>query len=169
MLKLNLMVNCEDNFYSPTDGKLDYTGVVYKIAEFIKSGNDFVHQVVVGTDSKPSNSDKGVDFITAVVVHRVNKGGIYFWRRVNKTKNFALTERIGEETVLSLELATKLRDTFRHNGLSAYEPEIHADVGENGATRDMIKWVTGMIIGSGFKAKIKPDSYGASTIADKHT
>ena len=165
---INMKTN-ETVFNSPSEGKLDFDGVVQRIANFIKSHQDFIHHVVVGTDSKPANSKKGVDFITAVVVHRLNKGGIYFWRRVTVSKKFAIAERIGEETTLSLELASKLREVFRHNGLSGYEPEIHADVGENGATRDMIKWVTGMIIGSGFKAKIKPESYGASTIADKHT
>jgi len=26
-----------------------------------------------------------------------------------------------------------------------------------------------MVTGSGFRAKIKPEAYGASTVADKHT
>lgn len=155
-------------FNSPSWGKLDFKGVIHKIADFIKSDQDFVHHVIVGTDSKPENNAK-TDFVTAVVVHRLKKGGIYFWKRATLGKKFSLPERIGEETTLSLELASELREEFRHNGLSGYEPEIHADVGQGGATREMIKWVVGMIIGSGFKAKIKPDSYGATKIADKHT
>jgi len=33
----------------------------------------------------------------------------------------------------------------------------------------MIKEVVGMVTGNGFTAKTKPDSYGASKVADKHT
>jgi len=44
---------------------------------------------------------------------------------------------------------------------------IHADVGENGKTKDMIKEVTGLIKGNGFEPKIKPESFVASTVADR--
>jgi len=50
-----------------------------------------------------------------------------------------------------------------------YDFQIHIDVGQNGPTREMIKEVVGMVRGNGFKAKIKPESYAASSIADKHT
>jgi predicted RNase H-related nuclease YkuK (DUF458 family) len=42
-------------------------------------------------------------------------------------------------------------------------------VGPVGKTRDMIKEVVGMVNGNGFVAKTKPDSWGASSVADKHT
>jgi len=47
--------------------------------------------------------------------------------------------------------------------------EIHLDVGRSGETRELIREVVGMVAGSGFDAKIKPESYGASSVADKHT
>ena len=47
--------------------------------------------------------------------------------------------------------------------------EIHLDVGTHGETKDLIKEVTGMIVNSGFAAKIKPDACAASKVADKHT
>ena len=57
----------------------------------------------------------------------------------------------------------------RLNGNGSYELEIHIDVGRSGETRDMIKEVVGMVTGNGYTAKTKPDSYGASKVADKHT
>jgi len=33
----------------------------------------------------------------------------------------------------------------------------------------MIKEVVGMVRGSGYNAKTKPDAYGASAVADRHT
>ena len=47
--------------------------------------------------------------------------------------------------------------------------EIHLDVGEQGKTKEIIREVVGMVTGSGFDAIIKPDSYGASKVADKFT
>ena len=90
-------------------------------------------------------------------------------QKENLKNVYVMADRITKETQYSIELAWKLRDTFRHNGLSGIEPEVHLDVGEKGLTRDMIKWVTGMVLGSGFKYKIKPESYGATKVADRHT
>jgi len=47
--------------------------------------------------------------------------------------------------------------------------EIHLDVGKNGATRSLVKEVIKMIVGSGYIAVTKPDSFGATKVADRHT
>ncbi len=44
---------------------------------------------------------------------------------------------------------------------------IHADVGEQGKTRE--KEVTGLIKGHGFEPMIKPYSFAASVVADRYT
>ena len=156
-----------EKFISPTYGTLSYDGVVEKIASFIKADPNFRYKVIVGTDSE---SRKGIsDFVTAIIIYRIGKGGMYFWARRNLPNVVAIADRIAKETQFSIELAWKLRDTFRHNGLSGYEPEVHLDVGEEGVTRDMIRWVTGMVLGSGFEFKIKPESFGATKVADRHT
>jgi len=46
---------------------------------------------------------------------------------------------------------------------------IHADIGENGQTKDMIKELTGLIRGNGFEPKIKPEAYIASVVADRYS
>ncbi len=154
-------------YISPTFGPLSYEGVIEKVASYIKSEPNFKHKVIVGTDSEARNTN--VEFVTAIIVHRLGKGGVYFWQKNKTQKYFSIHERISKETQLSIELSWKLRDTFQHNGLSGYEPEVHLDIGEDGMTRDMIRWVTGMVLGSGFEYKIKPDSFGATKIADRHT
>lgn len=156
-----------EKFNSQTYGSLDYDGIIEKIAGFIKADTNFRYKVIVGTDSETHN--RHGDFVTAIIVHRIGKGGIYFWRRNLLLNVVSIADRIAKETQLSIELAWKLRDTFQYNGLSGYEPEIHLDVGENGVTRDMIRWVTGMVLGSGLHYKIKPEAYGASKVADRHT
>ena len=55
------------------------------------------------------------------------------------------------------------------HGLGNLQVEIHIDIGAQGETRDLIREVVGMVVGSGFAAKIKPEAFGASSVADKHT
>ncbi len=62
-----------------------------------------------------------------------------------------------------------MAEKLAENGYADLNVEIHLDVGENGQTRDLIREVVGMVVGSGFDARIKPDSYGAMTVADKYT
>jgi predicted RNase H-related nuclease YkuK (DUF458 family) len=155
------------SFNSPSFGNLDYRQVILKIADYIKTDPDSTYKIIVGSDSQARIGD--ADFVTAVIAHRVGKGGIYFWRKQKLPNQHSMQERIARETQMSLELAWQIRDEFQHNGLSAYEPEVHIDVGMDGISRDMVKWVTGMILGSGFVYKIKPESFAASKVADRYT
>jgi predicted RNase H-related nuclease YkuK (DUF458 family) len=66
-------------------------------------------------------------------------------------------------------LAGQLAEALAQNGHADLNVQIHLDVGENGQTRDLIREVVGMVVGSGFDARIKPDSFGASSVADRHT
>jgi len=58
-----------------------------KALEFIEEKPDYQYRLVVGTDSQPKNGH-GVDFVTAIVVHRVGYGGIYFWKRIIDKKSY---------------------------------------------------------------------------------
>ena len=53
--------------------------------------------------------------------------------------------------------------------LSDYKIEIHIDVGSNGPTRHLIRELVGMIESFGFIACVKPESFGASRVAHRHT
>jgi len=147
--------------------------VVQEIVDFFKQDPVVTYTLVIGSDSqvKHENGLQEVDFVTAVVIHRQGKGGRYFWQKIKDQKIYSLREKIYTETYLSLELAQKivpiLKDALA--GLAPYDLEIHIDVGEVGPTREMIKEVVGMVTGNGFVAKTKPESYGAYSVADKHT
>jgi len=73
------------------------------------------------------------------------------------------------EAATSLETASKLAQDLAEKGHTELNLEIHLDIGQNGQTKEMIRDIVGMITGSGFDAKIKPYSCGASTVADKYT
>jgi uncharacterized protein len=73
---------------------------------------------------------------------------------------------------LSCELALILRETLeKENNLNLkYQFQyIHADVGENGKTKEMVKEVAGLIRSNGFEPRIKPMSFAASVVADRYT
>lgn len=164
----------EKSFYSPTKGKLTIEETILALVGFLQEEPEASYNLVIGTDSQERkiNGHSEVDFVTAVVAHRRGHGGRYFWQKVKKNKIHNLRQKIYTETLLSLELAQVLVPQVKEklNGqVSKYDLEIHIDVGEKGPTREMIKEVVGMVTGNGFCAKTKPDSYGAYTVADKHT
>jgi predicted RNase H-related nuclease YkuK (DUF458 family) len=78
-----------------------------------------------------------------------------------------------EEVYLSCQLALILKERIekeiqkRKLGINYQFQYIHADVGENGVRKDMIKEVIGLIRGNGFEAKIKPEAFAASVVADR--
>lgn len=160
-------------FHSPTSGILTINSMVETIADFINKEPDLFYHLIIGSDSheKKIEGKSHLNLVTAVVIHRQGKGGRYFWQRNSLPKIHSLREKIYAETLASLDLAQELLPKFNKvlNGQRKYDLEIHIDVGRVGETRDMIKEVVGMVSGNGFKAKTKPDSYGASKVADKHT
>jgi predicted RNase H-related nuclease YkuK (DUF458 family) len=143
---------------------------VEEISSFINKDRQGKYELVVGTDS---NGGERTDFVTAIIAYRIGKGGRYFWKKTNGHKIYhTLRDRIYEEVTLSLRVAqdilNQLRKSLNLKDFPDYDLQIHIDVGQDGQTRDMIKEVVGMVRGNGFKAKIKPESYGASIVADKH-
>ncbi|MDP3998867.1 MAG: ribonuclease H-like YkuK family protein [bacterium] len=164
----------DDGFYSPTKGKLSPEETITAIIDFLQEEPEASFSLVIGTDSQEYkvNGHSEIDFVTAIVVHRRGYGGRYFWQKIKKDKIHTLRDKIYTETLLSLKLAQQLVPQVKSklNGrVSQYDLEIHIDVGEKGQTREMIKEVVGMVNGNGFRAKTKPEAYGAYVVADKHT
>jgi hypothetical protein len=153
-------------------GVLDVGGLISEISDFVKEDPERYYRLVIGTDSqtKSTGGKPQIDFVTAVVVHRQGKGARYFWKKEKKDKIPVLRDKIYTETLLSLSSAQELVPLLRKAVSPAkYDFEIHIDVGPIGPTRDMIKEVVGMVTGNGFIAKTKPEAWGASSVADKHT
>lgn len=156
-------------FHSPTLGELNLSQVIFQIGKYLHSDPEFKYRVIIGTDSQAHSDHNGVDFVTAVIIHKIGAGGIYFWQREKVAKKYALRERIYEEAIRSLMRAQTLLEEFEKEGLLGFDIEIHVDISKTGETRTMINEVVGMIRGSGFEVKIKPEAYGAAKVADRHT
>jgi uncharacterized protein len=163
-------------FENITHGQLDYLQVISYIKKFLEEDPGKEYSLVIGSDSHDENgttlSNRKIKVVTAILVHRKGFGGKYFWTRKSVNSIHSLREKIYAETLISLSLAREFVPALREyiNGDSPrYDLEIHIDVGEHGDTREMIKEVVGMVTGNGFVAKTKPEAYGASYVADKHT
>jgi predicted RNase H-related nuclease YkuK (DUF458 family) len=155
-------------FNSPTYGKIELERLKKIVSTFMGSDKKARYEIIVGTDSQ--KTEKGnYDFVSALIIHRVGFGGIYFWKREVISKKMGLKERIYHEATMSLQTSENFVNFFKTNGIAKYDIQIHVDIGHNGETRDMITEVVGMVRASGYDVKIKPYSYGASKVADRYT
>lgn len=153
-------------FTSPTRGVMSLDEVFDDIRAYVEEDPTASYRLIVGTDSRARDD---VVFVTAVIIHRVGKGARYYYEKRRHQKLASLRQRIYYETALSLNLGSKIAARLARDGWSNLDIEIHLDVGREGATKTMIREVVGMVTGSGFDAKIKPESFGASSVADKYT
>ena len=165
----------DGNFHNPTVGLLNYQKVIAEMVDYMKEKPKEEYDVVVGCDS---SSEDRPNFPIAIVILRKGKGGRFFLKKtdysaLSKETFGSWKERILEEVFLSCKLAVNLKDDLaaavRNDRLDYQFQYIHADIGQNGITKDMIKEVTALIKGNGFKPKIKPHSFAASIIADRFT
>lgn len=180
-------------FFNPTKGNLKIDRVIGEVINYISEKPEKFYDIIVGCDS---SSEEEPHFPVALVVLRVGEGGRFFLKRIayKGRRFFNWKQRVLEEVFLSCQLALCLKEIIEREiknrarqklGKGRKENEvlfdnqkekplyqfryIHADVGENGQTKDMIKEVTGLIKGNGFEPKIKPESFVASTVADRYS
>ena len=154
-------------FTSPSKGKMELEEVVIDILDYIAEDMRRTYQLIVGTDSH--SREQGNCFVSAIIIHRLGKGARYYYSKITDKRIQSMQQRIFYEASLSLSLADQLESYLKQNGRDDMKVEIHLDIGTQGETKELIKEITGMIIGSGFDAKIKPDACAASTVADKYT
>lgn len=161
-------------FTSPTHGQMSWEEALSRIVWFMSLDTNASYDVIIGTDSEAVNGH--ADFVSAIIVHKKGRGGVYFWGRQKVANLYSMKQRIWQEATISLALAQKLVDDFAAIGLfdtstalgTGFNLEIHVDIGPNGKTRELIADIVGMIRANGFKVATKPSSWGASHVADRH-
>ncbi|HYE21956.1 MAG TPA: ribonuclease H-like YkuK family protein [Verrucomicrobiae bacterium] len=157
-----------NQFRSPTFGELSFNQVVDRLLEYLEIAPGMQYELIIGTDSMPAINAQA-EFVSAIVVHRKHSGGIYFWSKKQESQLHTLRDRIFQEALLSLRLAEQLLTKLKEKNISDFNLIIHVDVGPNGETKKMLHEIVGMIKGNGFDVRTKPESYGASSVADRHT
>ncbi len=158
------MDNLKFNSYGGS--KLTAAEVVGEVIDFMNQAPDYAYKVMVGTDSQLYDTTKA-DFVTAIVVHRLGNGGRYFWRREELSGFHTLRDRMLREALMSLDIAKDILASLKSQEAPEFSFEIHIDVGQNGETKVMIHELVGMIRANNFEVRTKPESYAASSVADK--
>lgn len=155
--------------------KVTFSEAIKVIADYIRVNPNAEYDITVGTDSQ---THKYCRMVEVIAVCRVGDGGIFFYRREDIPKIKVLKEKIIEETNRSIENATgfidKLQEELLEDNIDLDEMfleerlafAVHADIGKRGKTKELIKEICSWIEASGFEARIKPDSYAASGVAN---
>jgi uncharacterized protein len=154
-------------FHNPNLGEMTFDDVISTIVSEMERGSRDKFELLIGTDSSSTNNH--LDLVSAIVLHRIGRGGRYFWTRTRERKTPSLRHQIWREAWLSFELAQHVIRRLESQSPLQFNLEIHVDIGENGRTKSLIDEVVGMIIGNGLAVRIKPHAYAASSVADKHT
>lgn len=155
-------------FYSQRLGKLTIDQVKTQIIKFLQSDKKSEYSFIIGSDSQKISKNKYL-FVSALIVHRVGSGAIYFYQKKLVKQKLQFKARIYNEALLSLQMAEKFLKIFSQNGFGRYNFKIHLDIGHNGKTKTLVSEITNLIKSSGYSYEIKPNSHAASKVADKHT
>ena len=143
----------------------NYDGKLVSLKEIVSYiEKDHEYDLYVGTDSHVHNKKKVV-YATCIVLHKRTKGGKIFVCKQKDTPPNSLSQRLMQETWLSLQTAFSLSEIIPKNA----EIVIHLDVNPDdkfASAKDCQKLV-GMVTGQGFKCHVKPDAAIAQKVADK--
>lgn len=136
--------------------------------------NDY--QIIVGTDSHRHGDQ--FRFITALCVYCVGKGGNYYFLETYEPRDNYVQAANGKkikgnqklrmfnEVVKSVELATSL---FDQTGVL---PVVHIDASPSHKkefTSEFSDQLKGYVASNGFECVLKPNSFVANAVADKHS
>lgn len=155
-------------FRSPTFGMRTLEQVAFDIEEERRLDPDSDFRLIIGTDSQPKANRSEATFVTAIILHHVGHGARYYIHKEHHKHIYALRQRMFTEASLSIQTGGLLTETFQEHG-SEWHIEVHVDIGERGETKQWIREIVSWIEMNGYAARIKPDSFGASTVADRYT
>lgn len=154
-------------FTSPTLGRLSLEQAMADIYGFLREDKEWEYKIFIGSDSQVTQKD--ICFVTVLVVHRLGKGAKFYYSKNIHHGRMDMKKRIWYEALNSMEVGSETLAMLNKYGLESSKLEIHVDIGLLGESKDLVREITGAIRASGFEAKIKPDSFAASTVANRFT
>lgn len=127
------------------------------IVQFVALSTQHGQPVHVGTDSLQVG--RRTQFVTVLVVLNPPHGGRVFYQRDSVPRIKSLRDRLTKEVWRSLEIAMLLPE----HDLTVH---IDANPSEKHMSSRYLQELVGMVVGQGFKALWKPDSWAATHAAD---
>jgi len=139
-----------------TLGELKIPDILPFVAEASKDGQ----AVHIGTDSLQSG--RVTQFVTVVVILTPRKGGRVAYRREVVPRINSLRERLLKEVWKSVDLG------LQFTSIVPGDLTVHIDANPVVAHKSSayVQELVGLVVGQGFKALIKPESWAASHAAD---
>jgi uncharacterized protein len=130
------------------------------VLQFVQEASKDGQSVHIGTDSLQSG--RFTQFVTVVVILTPRKGGRVAYRREIVPRITSLRERLLKEVWKSVDLGLQFSPIV--NG----ELTVHIDANPVVAHKSSqyVQELVGLVVGQGFKALIKPESWAASHAAD---
>ena len=165
-------------FFNKSMKKICFIDVFKKILDFVKYDPKEIYTLAIGTDSQVK-ADCTV-FISAIMIYRKGKGAWGCMSRYRTQRRIVnMREKISIETFLTQQIAYMFTPNILDEIIDIILPyidqgaefhhEVHIDIGNNGSSKRLIKEMTSYFAGMYFEPKIKPDSYVASSYANRYT
>lgn len=167
-------------FQNLQERNMSFELVFEKIIKFIKINPRGNYRLMIGTDSQVH--PRHTIFITGIVIQNEGKGAWACIRKyMVKRRMDVLHERISKETALTEEVVSMFTEDRKNQIIDLVLPFIyqgatftmegHIDIGsgQRNKTRIFVEEMVSRIESMGLEPKIKPDSFVASSYANRFT
>lgn len=161
----------ETRIWKDADGKMVSDETLWNWIEASKNKLEGDYELLVGADSHLHG--RSYRFITVVCLYQKGRGGFYYYTTSERGKKdfkgtypVRVKAKLFHETELSIEVASEILEKTH------VKPIIHLDASIPSAgemTSLFSDQLRGYVVGSGFEAVLKPFSFCASGIANKHS
>jgi predicted RNase H-related nuclease YkuK (DUF458 family) len=130
------------------------------IVEFVRVASRAGQSVHIGTDSLQSG--RFTQFVTVVVILTPTKGGRVAYRREALPRITSLRERLLKEVWKSVDLGLQFSPVVKG------DLTVHIDANPvvSHKSSQYVQELVGLVVGQGFRALIKPESWAATHTAD---
>jgi len=162
----------------------DQKGNIFSLEEICDlCDRRYDYEIWVGSDSQVHRKKRKVKYITCIVLYRIGKGGRVFrnqeWQSLpprDKTKNrnerkalsmALLKERLTKEVWHSVQTGFDLQPLVPKNAQLIVDVDLNKS--PKYKSNDYFQELVGMVTGSGFRCRAKPDSWAAMCAADRYS
>ncbi|MDO6451440.1 ribonuclease H-like YkuK family protein [Oceanobacillus profundus] len=168
------------SFQNLSQKNMSFTQVFQHIKRFMEKDRNGSYKLMFGTDSQVHSSY--TRFITGIVIHCETKGA---WACIRKViiprKMMNLHERISYETTLTEEVVSMFSEEKKEELINIILPNIyrgasfsiegHIDIGSErkNKTKIFVNEMVSRMESLGIEPKIKPESFVASSYANRYT
>ncbi|MFA9556891.1 ribonuclease H-like YkuK family protein [Evansella sp. AB-rgal1] len=168
------------SFENLHEKNMTFEQVFERIVKFMNRDPNGTYRLMFGTDSQVH--PKYTRFVTGIVIQQEGKGAWACIRKVNIPRQVNnLQEKISLETSLTEEVASMFTDEKKDRLINIVLPYVykgasftiegHIDIGakSRNKTRIFVREMVSRIESMGLEPKIKPDSFVASSYANRYT